>query len=39
MADTMTIEEAAHEWLTYAESDISSAEYLLGHRPLPVSKG
>ena len=36
MADVMSIEEAAHEWLTHAESDISSAEYLLGHRPLPA---
>jgi HEPN domain-containing protein len=36
MADTMNIAEAAHEWFTYAENDLGSAEYLLGRRPLPA---
>ena len=28
--------EYTKEWLIYAERDFSSAEYLLGHRPLPM---
>jgi HEPN domain-containing protein len=36
MADGMTKEEYALEWLRFAEMDFSTAEYLLGHRPLPV---
>jgi HEPN domain-containing protein len=36
MADSMTKEEYALEWLRFAEMDFSSAEYLLGHRPLPI---
>ena len=31
MADS----ENAAEWLTFAEMDLSSAEFLLNHRPLP----
>jgi HEPN domain-containing protein len=36
MADGMTKEEYALEWLHIAEMDFGSAVYLLGHRPLPV---
>jgi HEPN domain-containing protein len=36
MADGMTKEEYALEWLRFAEMDFGSAEYLLGYRPLPV---
>jgi HEPN domain-containing protein len=36
MADTMNSVEYAHEWLHFAEMDLSTAEYILGHRPLPV---
>ena len=36
MADHMGIEEAAREWLVFAELDFRSAEYLLGCRPLPI---
>jgi hypothetical protein len=32
----MSKEEYALEWLRFAQMDLSSAEYLLGHRPLPV---
>jgi HEPN domain-containing protein len=32
MADAMSIDEAAHEWHNYAESDLDSAEYLVGQR-------
>jgi HEPN domain-containing protein len=36
MGETMDNAEAALEWLVYAENDFSSAEYLLGKKPLPI---
>jgi HEPN domain-containing protein len=36
MADHMGAAEASREWLTYAERDLGSAEYLLGCRPVPM---
>jgi HEPN domain-containing protein len=32
----MSTHEYALEWLTYAETDLNSAEFLLNLKPLPV---
>jgi HEPN domain-containing protein len=34
--DEMATQEYALEWLTYAEADLNSAEFLLNLRPLPI---
>jgi HEPN domain-containing protein len=34
--EPLTPEGYAKEWLSYAEMDLSSAEFLLGKRPLPL---
>jgi HEPN domain-containing protein len=36
MAGSMTDLESAQEWQNFAKMDLSSAEFLLGMRPLPV---
>lgn len=35
--DAFTPESYAKEWLSFAEMDLASAEFLLSMRPLPVT--
>jgi HEPN domain-containing protein len=35
--DTLTLEDYAKEWLSFAKMDLAAAEYLLGMYPLPIA--